>query len=151
MKAAITLFLAVALAACGYKNSTTGNKAVPSRTASAARDSTEQMTYRLLKEYAVCRCLSFTPEGRSLGDADISPSVYANILHYAGVDTLNALARSAGEKIAPERYLDYGGKRAAFFRCNRWAESPTVDSLIRRYAAYSIADEVWEMDSLPKK
>ena len=81
---------------------------------SVASDSLAEENFRLLKEFAICQCLYAVPETHPLKDLDISSSVYANLLGYNGIDTLNRLAKIEGEKIVAEKYVDYNNKKAGF-------------------------------------
>ena len=101
---------------------------------SVASDSLAEENFRLLKEFAICQCLYAVPETHPLKDLDISSSVYANLLGYNAIDTLNRLAKIEGEKIVAEKYVDYNNKKAGFFRCSQWANSPRMLSLMRKYA-----------------
>lgn len=115
------------------------------------KDSLEQLNVRLLKEFAICQCLYAVPENATGRDLDISTAVYTNLLNYVGVDTLARLAKEEGQKIQPEKYSDYQNLKAGFFRCSQWANSKAIDALIRKYAAYSVAEEKWEYVSPLKK
>ena len=129
MKFLLFVTTCVAILSCGVKSSKT-NTAYPATT----KDSLLEENYRLLKEYAICRCLYAVPENKAVENLDVSPAVYSNLLNYSGTDTLFALAKKEGEKIAAEKYVDYQNKKASFFRCSQWANSPAIDSLVRKFA-----------------
>lgn len=131
MKFLIVLIATCIAIACNTSKESTGSN---NSNAQAETDSLLQKNYRLLKEYAICRCLYATPENQSVESQDISPSVYANLVSYAGIDTLGALARQEGQKIIPEKYADYQNKKATFYRCSEWANSPMLDSLLWKFA-----------------
>jgi hypothetical protein len=109
------------------------------------KDSLKQFNYQLFKEFAICKCLYAVPENKEMKNRDVSPSIYANILNYIGIDTLNYLATIEGQKLQPEVYVDYENKKGAFFRCSRWANSPKIDSLLQQLAEYTVQDRKWEI------
>lgn len=146
MKKLLLIILSFNLASCLFKGNPSKNPAV-SKEVFVSEKALEQNHYRLLKEYAICQCLYAAPGNEAVAGQDVSPAVYANILNYVGVDTLASLATKEGLNLKPEKYSDYENKKAPFFRCSQWANSPAIDSLIRRYAAFSVAAEQWEYDS----
>lgn len=90
-----------------------------------------------LREYALCECVNNGYREKGNNTDDVSPAIYADVLNWWGIDTIAILAKKAAQEIKAEKYQDYKGKKAAFFRCNQWLKKKEIDSLIKQYARSS--------------
>lgn len=150
MKLSYIIIICFVFVSCFFRNASK-NQLSKKQNSITEKDSLEQLNYRLLKEFAICRCLYSVPENQAVEAYDISPSIYADILNYVGIDTLSLLAKKEGQNMQPSKYGDYHNKKAIFYRCSQWANSSGIDSLIRKYAAFSVAEGVWEYDTTKPK
>ena len=104
-------------------------------------DSVENLRYIYLKGFATCKCVYAVPENSAGRVMDISPSIFADIVNFWGIDTLSHLANEEAQKIKLSKYKDYQNKKPTFIHCYEWANSPCMDTSIRKYAKAS--SEEW--------
>jgi hypothetical protein len=101
------------------------------------KDSLINEKYKALQGFALCKCVYNVPENTENKKYDISPSIYADIVNFWGIDTLEVLAEAHAKSIKLSTYQDYKGKRPTFISCTEWVNSKNIDSLIKKYAIAS--------------
>ena len=90
---------------------------------------------QLMKDYALCRCITKAYNMDSAINNDISLSFYHEELLYP--ENMQAVVDSLSDEIAnsivPSKYPDYKGKRAVIYICTDFYKSVKLDSLIKSF------------------
>ena len=98
-----------------------------------AVDSTKTFQQQLMKDYALCRCITIAYKDVPPIENDISVSLYHEQSLYSNKADLkiDSLARVVALSIKPSEYPDYKGKRPILYFCTEFYKSKALDSLVR--------------------
>lgn len=98
----------------------------------------------MLKDYALCSCITTAFKDKQLLKQDISFSVYRDI---AGFDLsdyklIDSVVIATLNSIPPNQIIDFGDKRPYILTCTEFYNSKRLDSLVRKIAKRKSGDKV---------
>jgi len=124
----LSLLSIIILLGCQNKNR--------SKQSITAIDSAIEKKHKWLKEYALCSCIKYSFKNDSAISNHLSFTIYKEITDYdkpAIYKLIYRLSKKASNNIKPSQIADFNGKRAILSGCINFAESKTLDSLIKTF------------------
>ncbi len=92
-------------------------------------------TRKLLKEYALCGCITYATDVDRL-KKDISHGIYIEISNYGDRDVykkIDSMSKAAALGIKPSQIADYGYQKPLLLGCMNFYKSKKLDSLVRSF------------------
>jgi len=104
--------------------------------ADIAQDSILVKKQELLKEYALCNCVSLASNKDTVVNNDISLAIYREITDYTDLKVykiIDSISKNAADSIHPSIIADYGDKKPILLDCITFYKSKKLDSLVKTF------------------
>ncbi|MDP1764811.1 MAG: T6SS amidase immunity protein Tai4 family protein [Sediminibacterium sp.] len=87
----------------------------------------------MLRDYALCRCLTFAMPNDTILAHEISASIFGELSGYSSEsqDKIDSLAKRTVNDMLPSPIFDHGSRKPILKNCILFYKSKELDSLIR--------------------